>query len=201
MNSQPNSDSAVPKFDALLTAAGNRRDDWQRLHALAQTCSAAAEEGNEAARQKLAGEALELLARLEPLENFWAFPGPARVQKLREKLEAEDATGFGDAVKRTARAVLGGTYRRDERLWTDSADGDAVGARSRAPVYARDGWRDRLYFEVLDVGSCSLADQERVRQEMRGLRRPEDPFVYELVFAPSFEAAAVATIFNFGLQA
>src|SRR5436309_819115 len=122
MNSQSNLGSAVPRFDALLTAAGNRRDDWQRLHALAQACSAAAEDGNETGRRKLAGEALELLARLEPLENFWAYPGPARVQKLREKLEAEDATGFRDAVKRVARAVLGGSYRRDDSLWAESGD-------------------------------------------------------------------------------
>src|SRR3954464_1982408 len=99
MNSQSNSGSAVPKFDALLTAAGNRRDDWQRLHALAQTCSAAAADGNESARRKLAGEALGLRTSREPLEHFWAYPGPARVQKLREKLDAADPTGFGEAVK------------------------------------------------------------------------------------------------------
>src|SRR4051794_27722462 len=201
MNSQSNSGPAVPRFDALLTAAGNRRDDWQRLHALAQTCSAAAVDGNEAARRKLAGEALELLTSLEPLEHFWAYPGPARVQKLREKLEAEDATGFGDAVKRMARAVLGGTYRRDDSLWGDSLDGESTNGKSRAPVYTRGGGRDRLYFEVLVVGSGTLADQERVRHEMRSLRRPDDPFVYELVFAASFEDAAVAAIFNFDLQA
>src|SRR5438045_2542226 len=98
MNSQSNSGPAVPRFDALLTAAGNRRDAWQRLHALAQTCSAAAAAGNDAARRP-------------------------------------------------------------------------------------------------------LARQERVRHEMRSLRRPDDPFVYELVFAPSFEDGAVAAIFNFDLQA
>ncbi|HZN67757.1 MAG TPA: hypothetical protein VFB66_20895 [Tepidisphaeraceae bacterium] len=190
-----------PRFDALLTAAGNRRDDWQRLHALAQSCSAAADDGNESARRKLAGEAQELLERLEPLESFWAFPGTARVQKLRDKLRRGDAAGFGDSVRRLARAVLGGTYRRDDGLWADAPDGDATEAKARGPAYARDGARDRLYFELLVVGSGTLADQERVRREMRRLRRPDDPFVYELVFAPSFEDAAVATIFNFDLQA
>ena len=61
--------------------------------------------------------------------------------------------------------------------------------------------RDRLYFEVLVVGSGTPADQERVRREMRQLRRPDDPFVYELVFAPSFEDAALATVFNCDIQA
>ena len=198
--SQSQSQSA-PRFDALLTAAGNRRDDWQRLHALAQASYAAAAGGNESARQALAGDAGSLLARLEPLENFWAFPGPSRVRKLRERLERGDATGFADGVKRLSRAVLGGTYRLDDSLWADTAGGEAADAKTRAPAYARDGNRDRLYFEVLVVGSGSPADQERVRDEMRKLRRPDDPFVYELVFAPSFEDAAVATLFNADVQA
>ena len=175
--SQSQSQSA-PRFDALLTAAGNRRDDWQRLHALAQASYAAAAGGNESARQALAGDAGSLLARLEPLENFWAFPGPSRVRKLRERLERGDATGFADGVKRLSRAVLGGTYRLDDSLWADTAGGEAADAKTRAPAYARDGNRDRLYFEVLVVGSGSPAYQERVRDEMRKLRRPDDPFVY-----------------------
>jgi arginine decarboxylase len=58
-----------------------------------------------------------------------------------------------------------------------------------------------LYFEVLVVGSGSAADQERVRREMRQLRRPDDPFDYELVFSPTFEDAAIATLFNADIQA
>jgi arginine decarboxylase len=196
----------MPRFDAFLTAAEHRRDDWQRLQALAQAWAAAVEGGNDAARASLLAEIFDLLRRLEPIEGLWAFPGPARLRKLRDKLAAgSDASGCAEMARRLAKAVLGGTDRRDESLWTDaagpSADGDSGETRSRAPGYARDGIPERLYFEVLVVGSGTAADQERVRREIRRLRRPDDPFVYELAFAPSFEDAALATLFNFDLQA
>ena len=199
MGSRDASGTDMPRFDALLTAAETRRDDWQRVQALAQAWSAAG--GDEPASHRLAGELEQLLARLEPLESLWAFPGIVRVQKLRAKVAGGDARGCSELARRLAKAVLGGTYRRDDSLWADASDDVDAGARSRAPSYAQDGETDRHYFEVLVVGSGTVADQERVRATMRRLRRADDPFVYELVFAPSFEDAALATLFNFDLQA
>src|SRR5215208_279001 len=94
----------VPRFDSLLTAAESRRDDWQRLQALAQARASAAAAGDETAARKLAGEAGALLARLEPLETFWAFPGPARMQKLRERMRegGGDPQGCCDLARRLA---------------------------------------------------------------------------------------------------
>jgi arginine decarboxylase len=201
MKEQSTRRPSFPRFDACLTAAANRRDDWQRLQGLAQACAAAADGGNEAARAALAAEARDVLARLEPLESLWAFPGPVLMKKLRDKLAGNDAGGCSELARRLAKAVLGGNYRRDESLWTDGAEDGAAGDKSRAPAYARDGQPERLYFEVLVVGSGTPADQERVRRTMRRLRRPGDPFVYELVFAPSFEDATLATILNSDLQA
>src|SRR5687767_10191501 len=135
-----------PRFDACLTAAGNRRDDWQRLQGLAQACAAAADGGNDAARTDLAAEAREVLARLEPLESLWAFPGPVLMKKLRDKLAGGDATGCAELARRLAKAVLGGTYRRDESLWAGGADNGAAEEKYRAPSYAGDGKPGRLYF-------------------------------------------------------
>ena len=46
------------------------------------------------------------------------------------------------------------------------------------------------YFEVLIVSDDPSTEQVRQgRNELRQLRRPEDPFVYEAVTVPSFEEA------------
>src|SRR4051794_15725955 len=115
MNPQSTTNSSPPRFDLFLTAAENRRDDWQRLQSLAQAWCAA--DGDVGAAAKLSGEAQELLSRLETLGSLWAFPGPVLMQKLREKLDARDATGCAELARRLAKAVLGGTYRRDEGAW------------------------------------------------------------------------------------
>src|SRR5687767_129646 len=151
MKEQPTRRPSLPRFDACLTAAENRRDDWQRVHGLAQAW-AAADPGNGGARDALAAEARELLARLEPLESCWAFPGPVLMRKLRDKFAGGDAGGCAELARRLAKAVLGGTYRRDESLWTGGADDGAADEKSRAPSYAGDGKPERLYFEVLVVG-------------------------------------------------
>jgi arginine decarboxylase len=54
---------------------------------------------------------------------------------------------------------------------------------------------------VLVVVDSAAGDAEALTDELRRLRRPEDPFTYELVFVPSFEDALVAVGLNFHLQA
>ena len=198
MSKEVTSPATTPRFDAFFTAVESRRDDWQRLHGLAQAWAAAGAANRDAG--KLTADAQQLLAQLEVLENYYAYPGPQLMQRLRERLNAGDCAGFAELARRVARAVLGGTYRRDNGAW-DLAEEDSADARSRAPSYARDDRTERPYFEVLVVGTAAPADQERIRREMRQLRRAEDPFVYELAFAPSFEDAALAALFNFDVQA
>src|SRR4051812_41772779 len=74
MSSRDGSNASAPRFDAVVTAAENRRDNWQRLLAIGQACTAAAE-GESSALARLTGEAMVLLAALERLEGFWAYPG------------------------------------------------------------------------------------------------------------------------------
>src|SRR5690242_14431778 len=122
--------ATVPRFDAFFTAVGSRRDDWQRLHGLAQAWAAATTAGRDAA--KLIEEEKQLFAKLEVLENYYAYPGPLLMQRLRDRLNGADCAGFSELARRVARAVLGGTYHRDEGVW-ELADEDSAESRSRAP--------------------------------------------------------------------
>ena len=144
MNSQTNK----PKFDTFYTAAQTRRDDWQRLQSLGQAWGAAAAAQRDCS--KLVSEAKQLLKELEPLENYYAYPGVTLTQRLRERLDSGDCAGFAELSRRMARALLGGTYRREDAA-TDLADEEAAETRSRAPSYTREGHAERLYFEVLVV--------------------------------------------------
>src|SRR5207247_5459637 len=60
----------------------------------------------------------------------------------------------------------------------------------------------RPYFEVLIVSDDPTPEQVRQsRAELRQLRRPEDPFVYEAVTVPSFEEGILGVVMNADLQA
>ena len=60
---------------------------------------------------------------------------------------------------------------------------------------------DRPYFEVLVVEDLSEAQERVLREELRRWRRPDDPFVYEIVVVPSVDDAIMAARLNFRLQA
>ncbi len=58
------------------------------------------------------------------------------------------------------------------------------------------------YFEVLIVSDDPTPEQVRQgRAELRQLRRPEDPFVYETVTVPSFEEGVIGVVMNADVQA
>ena len=48
---------------------------------------------------------------------------------------------------------------------------------------------DRPYFEVLVVEDMSEQQEQALREELRRWRRPDDPFIYEIVVVPSLEDA------------
>src|SRR4051812_32758864 len=110
----------TPRFDAFFTAVEKRLDNWQCLHGLAQAWAGLPGAGG---RRKVVDESRQFFSELEVLENYYAFPGPAGVQRLRERLRTGDAGGFMDLTRRIAKAVLGGTYRRDASVW-DFADAE-----------------------------------------------------------------------------
>ena len=69
------------------------------------------------------------------------------------------------------------------------------------PVDGEDGAAHRPYFEVLVVSPARRTAWQELAQEFRKLRRPQDKFVYELVFVSSFEDAVLATILNGSIEA
>ena len=79
---------------------------------------------------------------------------------------------------------MSGTYRRSPEAWnlTEDIQDDAA----RMPEFYEQREFSRPYFEVLVVeNKPNLKQQQKIREEMRKLRRPEDPFIYELVWVPT----------------
>jgi arginine decarboxylase len=149
-----------------------RVDRWSSIADLAKRLSdPTAASQGRADRERELGVLLELVA---PVESYWAVPGRRCVGELREVYAAGDYEGLTRSVEPIARALVG----------------------DRPP-----GERDRPSFEVLVVADVSAEDAEALAEELRRLRRPEDPFTYELVVVPSFEDALVAARLNFHIQA
>lgn len=178
----------------FFSATEAREDRWHQLHTAARALSA---EGN---TPELMERVAKLISEIQPLENYWAYPGPTLLAEVCEHSSNGDAIAFARLTERISRALLRGSYRHDRSVW-DAAE-EAEHAEEAGPLYLSDTGERRPYFEVLVVRDGLTSEQvQRNTQELRKLRRPEDPFVYEPVFVSSFEDAIIATVCNFNAQA
>ena len=123
-------------------------------------------------RPGLQARITELVLLLDPLETYWAYPGRGQLQQIGALCDTGD---YESAMRLT----------------------DAVSRQ----LSGRDDPTGRPVFQVLVVDDVPTPEADVLREEMRRLRRPEDPFTYELVIVPSFEDALVAVLLNSEVQA
>jgi arginine decarboxylase len=177
----------------FFSANDARRDRWSQLAACADAWG-----GGRGSGDKLATQIGALLDELEPLENYWAYPGAGLMRSVRGLLTSKDAQGLANAVDRIKTSIFSGSYRRDPNAWNIEEEAEES-LSERLPPGAAEGTA-KPYFELLTVAPESYRTANPQR-ELHKLRRPEDPFTYEQVQSFSFEDAMVATIVNTNLQA
>ncbi|MGC4071480.1 MAG: hypothetical protein QM760_02970 [Nibricoccus sp.] len=177
-----------------------RNDRWQELAHVAQTLLAKSTNGSSTTETIAAAEAL--LTPLSVFETFRAYPGETMMSALKDALSRRDFSSFSRISSRIAKAIVTGSYRRSINAWKVGEDGEKEGNDRLLKDYFDTGDLTKPYFEVLIVSDDPTPEQVRQgRSEMRQLRRPEDPFVYEAVTVPSFEEGVLAVVMNADLQA
>src|SRR4051794_38332647 len=102
-------------LDHFFSASAARMDRWRELNARAQTWAAAPQGGGRAAVQ-------EALAKVEAMEDFFAYPGPRLMKALQERIADGDALGVGRLVRRMSGSLLSGSYRYDSGEWEPADD-------------------------------------------------------------------------------
>ncbi|MHC6595167.1 aminotransferase class I/II-fold pyridoxal phosphate-dependent enzyme [Arthrobacter sp. C152] len=164
-----------------------RSDTWEFLSYVAkqQSNGVSAEQAS-----KLENEIVRILRLLESIELYWAVPGMALVERLRERSEAKDYRAVMELTATTA-GLLPCTV--DE---PDDAPGH--GRWSEDPDVTDD---NRPRFEVLVIDDSTAQEQAKFKEEIRGLRRPGDDFRYDVNVVPSFDDAMVAVLLNPDIQA
>lgn len=133
------------------------------------------------------------LSLLESVETYWAVPGIAYVNRIRDCLQESDFAGALALVKTVTRShahLSSGEYQQD------SADlGDLASVPLQSVADARQG------FEVLVIDDASPAVRDELMAEMLRQRRGTDEFIYTINVVPSFQDALVAVLLNPTIQA
>ncbi len=182
----------------FFSAAQSRADRWAELAIRARAWASAVSQGEPASSTR--SEAVAALDALSALEEFWAYPGPRLTSALAARFAEGDAVGSAQLAQRINAALASDAYRHEGSAWELDGEADVTPADFMPPSLAP-GEKRRPYFEVLSVTAADPAGWGRARQELRALRRAEDPFLYEVVQVGSFEDALLAVLFNTNLQA
>src|SRR4051794_6656557 len=197
--SQKASKATAPSSVGMFSAGEARSDRWQELAHVAQALAA---QGSSESSAETVASAEALLAALTTMETFRAYPGEAMMAALRDALNRRDYSSFSRITSRIAKAIITGSYRRSANAWRLGEDGETEGNDRLLKDYFEAGDLTKPYFEVLIVSDDPSPEQVRQgRAELRQLRRPEDPFVYEAVTVPSFEEGVLAVVMNADVQA
>ncbi|WP_082015764.1 aminotransferase class I/II-fold pyridoxal phosphate-dependent enzyme [Leisingera sp. ANG-M7] len=197
MNLQPQR-KALPSIRDYYSATQLRADRWSSLRESAEGLARQRQEGRQS--EKLMAAAEHLFDVLAPIERYWAFPGIHAFEHLRRLLQHGNVDDLAVSVRRIARALTSGAYRRRSiPLSSDEIDNeDYEDEASLAPEARALG---RPYFEVMIVDDVSESQERFLRQNLLRMRRIEDPFIYEPVIVPSLEDALIGILFNHNVQA
>jgi arginine/lysine/ornithine decarboxylase len=185
------------QLDRFFTVAEARLDRWRSLLQAARSWDAAANQPRHEVekRKEIVSAAF---AELRQWEDFFAFPGPALLKTLQDRVGAGDPIGTAGLVQKISAALLTHSYRTNVSEWENEEQ--SMSLTDRLPGTG-EASKHRPYFEVLVVSPARPSGWSELAHELRKLRRSEDKFVYESVFAGNFEDAVLGAILNGGIQA
>src|SRR6184192_4125101 len=197
----PKAAKSPSRYSVGMFSAGDARcDRWQELAHAAQTLVAQVSSGSSTKETLATVETL--LVPLSVIETFHAYPGEVMMSGLKDALSRSDYSTFSRITNRIAKAIITGSYRRSANAWKLGEEGETELNDRLMKDYFDTGDLTKPYFEVLIVSDDPTPEQVRQgRAELRQLRRPEDPFVYETVTVPSFEEGVIAVVMNADVQA
>ncbi len=144
----------------------------------------------------------EVFDFLQPIEEFFAFPGVTALEQLRSNLSRGKFEDLARQTLRLVRMMNNESYRRLDLASSQLKDyADLLNvAKLSEEVHTRIRQERRLYFEALVVDDLTRTEAKEMRAQSRDLRRADDEFIYESVVACTFEDALIAVLMNPNIQ-
>ena len=177
-----------------VNASQLRIDAWDKLKRILRRLEDRSKANQSTAR--LQKDVEEIFAILEPIENYWAFPGKTVMAELEDLFEERHFINLSNIVKDIVRMLVSETYRTHTAPLQASMDAQVI----FKPDARRSAAHARHYFEVLLVDDLSLSEEMELRRGLLKNIDPNDQYVYDVVVVPSYEDALIAITLNHNIQ-
>lgn len=139
----------------------------------------------------------EHLKHVTVVEQYFAFPGKETLETMQAHLKRGEYHVLKNTIQENMRMLVSEDFRHHLDVLTVHSNvpiEDAEQQIIKEPV------KRKNYFEVLFVDNISEAEEKNIKQKLHDVRMSDDRFVYETVFARSFEDSFMAMMFNPNIQ-
>lgn len=169
-----------------------RLDKWNELKYESEELLSCTKDSELEAKHKENCE--QLLIDLSSVEQYFAIPGKAILDKLARSLANEEYGILSHVINNTIRQLTNDVYSANQ----DDNIGDQLENESLGNAHQDVGSN---YFEVLFVENFNSVDETMLHENLYELQDPNDQFSYNVVIQHSFQDALIALSFNPNIQA
>lgn len=197
--------SLDPSEVAFYNLTRLRTDNWHFLRDNARRLNRLSKAGPSDDKSDvmwLTDACTEVFSFLQPLEEFFVFPGAPALEQVNAAFRERRYEDFARQTIRMVRMMTNGLFRKLDLTTSRLTDyGDLLNvAKLSDELHTRIRQEKRPYFQVLVVDDLTDVEAKQLRRQLRDLRRPDDLFFYEVVVAASYEDALLAALINPDIQ-
>ncbi len=139
----------------------------------------------------------ELLKDLKTVEQYFAIPGKATIEKLIKALGRREHAALANKVTQLTRQLVADEYMGNDNVSIEN-EGEQPEIEDNAEQFTS---AKKNYFEVLFLEDLSTSDEAALHMKVRDLHDPSDEFNYNITVQHSFQDALIALFFNHNIQA
>lgn len=170
-----------------------RLDRWTRLKL--QTYQLA-KQRHKTQQEALKTEIRQALKALQEIEQHFAFPGYNTLSVLQDFLKHDEFPILKNSVKDILQLLVNEDYRHAPEPFSFANILKKKGKRHLA-----DADQKKRYFEVLFADNVSTEEELTIHKKIQDIRDANEFFIYQLVFARSFQDALISLLANPNIQA
>ena len=137
-----------------------------------------------------------LLKKLREVEQYFAFPGNSTLNIITDFLKHDEFQILKNSIKEILKLLVSEDYRNDAETFSFASI-----LKGKEERQLLDPKIKRKYFEVLFVDNLSPKQEQVITKKLSDVRDPKDVFVYQLVYAKSFQDTLIALMANPNIQA
>ncbi|MBL7876829.1 MAG: hypothetical protein JNL53_14270, partial [Cyclobacteriaceae bacterium] len=139
---------------------------------------------------------LAAMKTLREVEQYFAFPGNDILDTLSGFIRHDEFQILKNSIKEILRLLVSEDFRQDPEILSFSSLLKKKDYKGPAGTKSK-----KRYFEVLFVDNLSTNDEQQIAKKLSDVRDPKEPFIYQLVFAKSFQDSIIALKANPNIQA